>query len=265
MKLIRKWLRRIILGFVAILILLVVVLYFSLDTLVRFGVEKGASIATGQTTSLQSAKVSILGGSLELSGLDIDNPAGYSKNKLLSMKDCKSSAQISSLLTNDIVIPEIDIDGLDVLLEQNGLKSNLADVLAVSKSHTAAAGGSSAPTPSGRNIHVRVIKLTNTRVHLATLGQSLTIDLGPLEIDDPTNPDGRPMKVADVVSKVLTHVAEQIANNPQIPDALKGSINQAEGAIKDVTNVLNSTGKDLGSKAQGLTKSLGNLFNQNKK
>jgi hypothetical protein len=260
----KKWIIRIALGFVALLLLIVVIIYFSIDGLVRFGVERGATQATGQATSLDSAKVSIAGGSLELSGLDIDNPPGYSKSKIIAMKDCKASAQISSLLTNDVVIPEIDIDGLEVSVEQNGLKSNLADLLAATKSSTPATGGSSVPTPPGRNIHVGVIKLTNSIVHLNVVGATTSLDLGPMEIKDPTNPDGRPTKIADIVAKVIAHVAESIANNPQIPDALKGSITQVQGAIGNVTNALKDDTKGLGEKANTITNDLGGLFGKKK-
>jgi len=258
MKNIKKWILRLAIAFVALIILLLVIVYFSLDGIVRFGVERGATQATGQTTSLDSAKVSIAGGSLELSGLDINNPPGYSNNKIIAMKDCKATAQIGSLLTNDVVIPEVDIDGLEVSLEQNGLKSNLSEVLAVGQSSTPAAGGSSAPTPPGKNIHIGVIKLTNTKVHVSIAGAGTTLDLGSIEIQDPTNPDGRPMKLADVVSKILMNVAQQIANNPQIPDALKGSITQVQGVITNVGGVLKNDTKDLGN-------GLGNLFGNKKK
>jgi hypothetical protein len=253
-------------AFVALILIAIIALYLSLDGIVRAGVERGASHSTGQPTSLSSAKVSIAGGTLELTGLDVDNPPGYSKSKIISMKDCKSSAQISSLFTNDVIIPEIDIDGLEVTLEQNGLKSNLSDVLNVSKSSTPAAGGSSAPTPPGRNIHVGIIKITNSKVHLNLAGAlATTLDLGPIEIKDPTNPDGRPTKIADLVSKILIHVADQIAQNPQIPDAIKAPLAQAQAAIGDVTNLLKDNSQPLDQKAKTLTNDLTNLLNQKKK
>ncbi|MGN6370889.1 MAG: DUF748 domain-containing protein [Phycisphaerae bacterium] len=261
----KKWILRSVIAVVALLLIAVVILYFSLDAIVRSGVERGATQSTGQPTSLDSAKVSLTAGTLELSGLAVNNPPGFSSNKVLSMHDAKGSAQISSLFTNDVVIPEIDIDGLEVLLEQNGLNSNLSEILNHSKQSTPAAGGASAPTPPGRNIHVGLIKLSNTKVHLATLGQSMTLDLGPIEIKDPTNPDGRPMKIADVVSKILIHVADQIAQNPQIPEAVRGSITQVQGIVSDLQNMTKDGGKNAATQVQDLSKDLGNLLNQKKK
>jgi hypothetical protein len=256
----KKWILRITIAFFALVLIALVAIYFSLNGLVRLGVERGATRATGQTTSLHAAAVSIFGGTLQLSGLDVDNPTGYSSAKLFAMKDCQASAQISSLLTNDVIIPSIAIDGLEVTIEQNGLKSNLTDVLNLSKSSTPAAGGSAAPTPPGRNIHVGVIELTNTLVHLNAVGQTLTLNLGPIEIDDPTNPDGRPTKIADIVAKILVNVAQQIANDPHIPEALRAGINAANALTGNITQLLKDNSKDLGEKAKDLSQNLSNMF-----
>ena len=260
----KKWILRSTLALIVLLLLAILILYLSLDGLIRSGVERGATHSTGQPASLSSAKLSLSAGTLELAGLAIDNPPTYSKSKMISMHDFKSSAQISSLFTNDVIIPEIDIDGLDILLEQNGLNSNLADILDHSKQSTPAAGGSSAPTPPGRNIHIGLIKLTNTKVHLAALGQSTTLDLGPIEIKDPTNPDGRPMKIADVVSQILLHVANQIAQNPQIPEPLRNSITQAQALATDLQNLSKSDGKNITTQAEHLSQDVDSLLHPKK-
>ena len=256
----KKWILRSIFALAALFIIALLILYLSLDGLIRSGVERGATHSTGLPASLASAKLSLSAGTLELAGLAIDNPPTYCKCKMISMHEFQSSAQISSLFTNDVILPEIDIDGLDISLEQNGLNSNLSDILNHSKTSTPAAGGASAPTPPGRNMHVGLIKLTNTKVHLSALGQSTTLDLGPIEIKDPTNPDGRPMKIADVVSQILIHVANQIAQNPQIPEPFRNSITQAQAITSDLQNLSKSDPKNLTTQAEHLTQDVDSLL-----
>ena len=260
----KKWILRSAITLAALILIAIFILYLSLDGIIRSGVERGATNSTGQPASLDSAKLSLSAGTLELAGLAIDNPPTYSKSKMISMHDAKGSAQLSSLLTNDVIIPEIDIDGLDIGLEQNGLNSNLSDILNHSKQSTPAAGGASAPTPPGRNIHVGLIKLTNTKVHHATHGPTHTLDLGPIEIKDPTNPDGRPMKIADVVSKILIHVASQIAQNPQIPEPLRNSITQVQGLATDLQNLEKSDSKNITTQAEHLSQDVDSLLHPKK-
>ncbi len=273
----RSW-GRLILRIVAVLVVLLVVLcvclYFARNALVRRGVEFGGNYATNQTTTLDSANLGLASGTLELSGLDIANPAGYTPNShLLIMKDCKVSVDTGSLLTNTVTIPDITIDGLEITLEQNGLNNNLADILAILKTKTASAGGSTAPTAPGKQLSIKVIHLTNTIVHLKPIagGPTVTLHLGNIDIADPTNPDGRPMKIANVVGNVLVNVATSIANDPQLPAAFKNSLGQATKAINELTKNLgkgisglpgglNNAGKTVGKNINDIGKGLGGLL-----
>jgi hypothetical protein len=160
------------------------------------------------------------------------------------------------------------MDGLVLNVDQNGMSTNLTDVLSATKSQTAAGGGSEAP---GKQLTIGVIKLTGTKVNVNLLGRKLSLDLGPIEMKDPTNPDGRPMKIADVVGKVLINIAQQLASNPQVPelaDALK-MVNQFKGDITKIIpgNLQNLPGnvKDLPGNLQKGLQGLGNnLLNNNK-
>ncbi len=164
----KKWVLRILLGVVVLMVVAVVGLYLGLDGLVRFGVERGANHATQQTTSLESAKVSIGEGTVRLVNLGIDNPPAYGKSKFLMMKDCVIGASIGSLFTDTVQVDRIEIQGLEISLQQNGLKSNLSEVLAACQSTTPAAGGAGAPTAPGKKLNVHLITLTGTKVDVDT-------------------------------------------------------------------------------------------------
>ncbi len=256
----KKWILRLSLAATALLLLAVLALYLSMDGLVRYGVERGANHATQQTTSLQSAKVSIANGTVSLVNLDISNPPAYGPTKFLTMQNCTIAASISSLFTSTVQVDSITISGLQLSLQQNGLKSNLQDILAACQSTTPAAGGSAAPTAPGKTLNIHVITLSGTKVDVNALGQHFSLDLGPIELKEPTNPDGRPMKIADVVAKVLVNVAQQIAQNPQIPAALKNGLGDINKVVGNVTDLINDP--NLRDKAKNIGQNIGGLFKQ---
>lgn len=240
---------------VVVLVVAVALFYlFGLDALIRRGVEKGGAYATGQTTSLDGAKLSLTGGALQLTGLGISNPPGYKAQKFLALKDCRVAVQTGTLTSSTVVVDEIAIDGLDLTIEQNGLKSNLGEILDVIQKQTSAgsatgnSGGASAP---GKQLKIGLIKLTGTKVHIKS-GVDINLDLGDFEIKEPTNPDGRPMKIADVVGQVLIRVAQQIANNPQVPGGFKNG-------LENVNKLVGGLDKNLGS-LKDLGKGLGDMF-----
>jgi len=254
MKKLLKWA-----GIVVVLLVVGVALlvFFGLNAVVRTGVERGGRYATGQTTTLHAADLSVFGGTLQLSGLDMGNPKGYSP-QFLTMKDCKVAVQTGSLMSSTVVVDSIEIDGLEISLEQNGMKNNLAEILDEIKKNTSAgstdssnSGGASAP---GKQLKIGVIKLTGTKVHVKA-GAEMTLDLGDITIPDPTNPDGRPMKIADVIGKVLINVATQVANNPQLPSGLKDGLG-------NVNKMVNDLGKNLGGNLNGLGNGIGGLLNK---
>jgi hypothetical protein len=246
------------------------------NTLVRAGVIRGGTYATDQATLLDAADLSLTAGTLDLSQLHIGNPTGYKEPKFLIMKTCNVSVDTGSILSNAIVVNQIDISGLEIFLEQNGAKSNLGELLDIMKKKSPAAssapasGQSSAPSSPGRQLKIAKLHMASTKVHLRGF-VNLDLDLGPIEMDDPTNPDGRPMKIAYVMVKILLHIAQQIVDNPMLPadfknglkdvskivDGLKGDLLKDGGkglqnAVKDATKQLQDIGKDPGKSLQGL-------------
>lgn len=250
----KKWILRITLGLLALIVVALVVLFFSLNTLVRSGVVYGGKYATGQDTALNAADLSLTGGTLQLSGLDIANMSGYTAPDILVMKSCAVMVTPSSLLSSTVDVENITIDGLEITLEQNGLKNNLNDLMAAIQKNTAAASGApggpagaapgnaQSPTP-GKQLKIGVLKLTNSKVHVRANGINLDLSLPDLEIKDPTNPDGRYMKIADLVGTILLHISQQIVENPQLPAGIKDG-------MKNITALVDKLGPQL---QKGLT------------
>lgn len=255
----RSW-GKIIFRTILVLFLLVVIgvgiLFLSADSLVRAGVVRGGKYATDQDTALQLAKLSFMGGSINLSDLEIHNLPDFKEPKILSMQGCDVVVDSASLLSNTIVISSVDIRGLEVTLEQNGMKNNLSDLMEIIKKKTPAASTSAAqPTTAsthadapGRQLKIEKLRMTGTKVHIRTPIKELNmdLDLGPIELIEPTNPDGRPMKIADLMSKILIHVAQQILDNPRLPGDIRNQ-------MKNVTALVDNMSKDLQKGLKGFT------------
>ncbi len=270
-----KIIKRTVLALLLILVVGIVVLYLMRNSLVRAGVMYGGKYATEQETLLDAADLS-LGGTLDLSQLQINNPTGY-QGPFLKMKACNVKVQPGSLLSSEVVVESIAISGLDITVEQNGMKNNLAELMDIMKkkspaaSAAPAAGGSSAPPASpGKQLKITCIDLAATKVHLRVSGLvpfNLDLDLGPIHLDDITNPDGRPMKIADVIVKVLLHVSQQItqeiANNPKIPNELKNGLKDVTALVDNLKGNLNKSLKGgLGKVLKDATKNIPDLGKQ---
>src|SRR6185312_1393474 len=119
---------------------------------------------------------------------------------------------------------------------------------------TAAADTSSDKTSPGKQLLIHKVHIGGTKVHLVSkdLNLKFDLDLGPIDMTDPTNPDGRPMKIADLIGRILIHLSQQIVENPAIPGSIKDG-------MKNVQTLVNNLGKDLNKNVSVITGSLNDV------
>jgi len=244
-----KLIKRAAIGAALAVVVVLAVVWFSINTIICMAVNKAGTSAVGTQTTLSSANLNIFGGWLTLGGLTIANAPNYPDDTFLNMKSCTITVDTGSLLTNTVKIPDITIDGLQVYVDQNGFKSNLNDIQ--DNLNKKSGSSSNQSSSSGKQLAIGRILLTNTTVNYR-FGSAppAIIPLAQIEMDQPTNPDGRPMRIADVISQVTQQIIVAALNNDQIKNALKSG-----------TQLLQNTGNGTGSTLQGTGNTIGNLIN----
>ncbi len=278
----KKMLARVVLIALFLIIIVVMIGFFSIDGIIKNQVQVRASSALGVPTYLQNASLNILGGSLTLNGLAVANPAGYQGKYLLTMGTGAVTVNTGSLLSKTIQISEIYLDNVHITLDQSGLSSNLADVLANAHKYSAATTSSApvgtapktgAPSTSsaagGKRLAIGEIVIPNCSVTLrlalakGTNGAGVTFKLHKIIIKKPLDPNGRPLRLADLTTVILSQIAMQIAQNSHLPQALSGALKGSSNLIlHSLGNVLQAgaggakpIGKDIGN-------ALNNIFHQ---
>ena len=121
----------IVLGVIAGLIVCIVIfVHLFGNSLLRTGIESAASKTLGVGVTLDDIDLSILGGSVSLQNLVVDNPPEYEHKKLLEVGGARIDVGVGSLLKDTVNIEEIMFDGVNVVIEQKGVTSNnLQDVI----------------------------------------------------------------------------------------------------------------------------------------
>ena len=77
-----KW---IVLAIVILVVIVVSVVFMKLDEIVRRTVETQAAASLNVPTMLQGASISLLGGSVKLSGFDLGSPTGFKSPQMMSL------------------------------------------------------------------------------------------------------------------------------------------------------------------------------------
>ena len=157
---------------VLLLVVGVVIAVFSINGLVKKGIEAGGAYALGVPTTLSSASVGLLGGSLSLSGLSVGNPAGYSAPAFLTLGSGSVAVTPATLTKTVVDLPHLKLDDIVVHLERKDGKGNYQVIIDNLKKLSPADGSQPAPKPAGdeKKFIVEDLSVTRVTIHLDMLG-----------------------------------------------------------------------------------------------
>lgn len=163
---------------VAVLLLILVIgglIYYGLSNLDRFikmAVEDFGSEAVGTEVTLRDVNVELQSGRIELLGLQVANPPGYTTDYAFALSQIAVQVQPGSLGADPIVVDEITIDGPSINAEERDLtRTNLTDLADNLKGDGAAepepepASGEAADLP---NIAVSRFQFSNADISLVS-------------------------------------------------------------------------------------------------
>ena len=107
---------------------MLLVLYVSIDSMARAGVEEGGTWALGVDTRVGSAGVSLVRGRLTLDDLTVDNPKGYRSALLFRSSRTDIDVKRASLFTRVLDIPRVEVNDIEVNMEAKPGSNNVSDV-----------------------------------------------------------------------------------------------------------------------------------------
>jgi len=137
----KKLIVRIVIGVFVLLVIGLVVVFFSLNSIVKKGVETVGPKLTKVEVRLGSAKLSPLSGNGRLSDLFVGNPEGYQSPSALKLGDIKLAVEPGSLWSDTLVVDEINIQAPEITFEGSLSGNNLSKLL---QNLEATSGGESA-------------------------------------------------------------------------------------------------------------------------
>ncbi len=170
-----------------LLVLAVGGLYLYKDAAVRAGVIAGGDQVLGAgSTDLVGANVDVFQGKLTLIGLSLKNPEGYQQPHFCQMKRFDAALSMPSLLEDRVVIPRVQLDGVELLAEsvidQDGPRLNLLTIR--KQLGSSGAAQSSAAKEDGKKFVIEVLTVSGLKVTGV-----MTIPGGgswPIDLDVPT-------------------------------------------------------------------------------
>jgi hypothetical protein len=270
-----------------ILLLIVVVvavalLFVYIDSIAKAGIERGGTYALGVPTTLDSANVSILGGSFAMSGLTVANPEGFKADHFMHLDDGGMSVSLGTLREATVELPILELNSLGLNLERTGGKANYKAILDNLKRFETGGGSGEKPPSDGKKFVIKklVVRDVNVVADVENLAK-VTVPIDEIMLEDVGSGNGVAMgELANIVVKaILAAVVER--GGGLIPGdvlgELQGGLAQLESLqsmgvemftdVQDRVNekkgALEGIGKGLEDAGKGAEKALedvGNLF-----
>lgn len=175
-----KILRVIVLAILVLTAVIVIAVNLFADRAVRAGIESAATKALNVEVSVSDVSLSIMSGKLVLKNLLIGNPPAYHHDKLLVLKNAEIEVNVKSLLSDVVNIRNIRLNGVDVMIEQQGVSgNNLQDVLQAISDDT--------EKGEGKKLHIDNLEISDITVKVNMMPNSgqaepVTLMLSPIRM-----------------------------------------------------------------------------------
>jgi hypothetical protein len=207
----KKLIVRIVLGLVIILVLAVVGSLLFLGPILKRGVEKVGPMIAKVPVKLDSASISLLGGSGTLKGFVVGNPEGYKTSEAMKVGTVFLSIAPGSVLQEKKHVRSIKVEGPEITYETDLKGSNLGKLL--DNVGGSAEQDKKAPTKdqqtSKTKLQVDEFVITGAKVHVnASMLGSGTVPLPEIRLKDlGQGPDG--ITPAELSKKVLAAILDE--------------------------------------------------------
>ena len=177
-----KILRVIVMAILILVALIVAAVNLFADRAVRAGIESAATKALNVEVSVSDVGLSIMSGKIVLQNLLIGNPPAYQYDTLLVLKNAEIEVNVKSLLSDVVNIRNIRLDGVDVMIEQQGVSgNNLQDVLEAISDNT--------EKGDGKKLHIDNLEISDITVKVNMMPNSgqaepVTLTLSPIRMSN---------------------------------------------------------------------------------
>ncbi|HEY2027795.1 MAG TPA: hypothetical protein VGH20_01185 [Myxococcales bacterium] len=268
-----KILVRGLLGVLALVVIVGAIVYFNIDRIVKTEVEKQGTASLRLDTQLDSARLALFGGKVDLHGLSIASPKGFSAKHMLELGDAKAQVDYGELRKHPIHVKELEFDKTRLVVEQSGGKLNFKEAMSLLPQKP----------PDNKppmKLVIDEIKLTDAHViirpGLPGISQEIDVPVPSLVMKAVGSGKGanNGAAIKDIAMQVITALAGKASQSDQLPGELKALMHLntaqiatqlgAEAAKQIGANIPGDLGKKLtqdpASLAKDPSKALEGLF-----
>jgi uncharacterized protein involved in outer membrane biogenesis len=245
----KKWILGSLAGFVAALIVLLVVVAFSLGTIVKKGVETVGPRATRVAVTLKNAEVWLLAWRIQLTDFVLGNPAGCRTPSAIDVGTVSVQFKPGSVFSDKLVVDSIKVKSPLITLEggltDNNLQKiekNLNDYIGSSSTTPQTTAPASSPVKQEKKLQVNDLVISGAKLQVNTMlsaDRTITLPIPDIHLTDlGDGPQG--ITAAEVAQRalhaILIAATKEVAQNAS--QLGKEALSGGKNAVKNTTDSL---------------------------
>ena len=244
----------------ALIIVVVLIVFFALNGIVKSAVEAVAPKVTGTPVTLERVRISALTGKGTISGLVIGNPEGFKTPHAFALGTVRVDIDLPSLMSDKIIIEEIYIDAPEVTYEMGLSGSNIGKIQENVEAFAGPPSKEEDPEEDeaeGKKIQINHFVFKNAKIGLSAKllqGSQLSVPLPSVELHD-IGKESDGVSIAQAAKEVFTPLTKQITAVASA--ALTGAKELAASGVdaaKKAGGVVTDTAKGAVQGVKGLFK-----------
>ncbi len=242
-----KLIKYTLIGIPVVIIAIIAVLFFSVNSIIKQGVETVGPLALGTEVKIKKVNISLFSGKGELKGIHIGNPKGFHTESSFKLNKVRLALNVSSLFSGKIIIDEIYIDAPEITYEKSVRGDNIKAIMDNINDFAGTGRGkkkteSKSAKGQSQKIQINNFILKNGKVNMSSTalrGGELTLALSDIHLKD-IGSDKEGASVADAVKEIFealnTSITGTVAGS--LKSITKGVGKAADKAVGGAVNKL---------------------------
>ena len=254
---------------IAAVIILVVFVFSSLDSLIKAGVETYGTEITQAKVTLETVDLDITSGKGALAGLVVGNPKGFKTPSAFKLGRISITVDTTTVTSDPVVIKEIVITKPDITYELGPGGNNIDAIQNNVNAYMARFGGGKtaekdAKDSEGPKLIIRDLYIRGGTVNVSAAilkGKKMTAPLPDIHLSD-IGGKKKGATPGEVAEKILTSISKGASGAvagigigktlESLEKSLSGVTKGLGGVTKDIGSGIESGAEDVGKKLKGL-------------
>lgn len=227
---------KLLLWLVVILIVALFAVGYFADDLAQKGIEAGGSEALGVDTTVDSCDIGFFRGTFEMADLAVANPEGFGEGRFLELGRGFVEVSATSLLSDKIELPALELSKIRLSLVQRGGTSNYGKILDHLKSFQGGGADEAETEGEGKRFVVKKLLIEDVLVTVVPVQElglgKVDVPIDRIVLKDVGSESDEGVLLSELAGIVVESILKRASATGRLPNLVQGALAGKLGGLR---------------------------------